>query len=168
MFFLFSASCHCLTPAKLQRSAFGVKSTGWVKGWLHFPLLIQQCAGGILTTTAPQKRLSGVQLSEHLMGTYSVSCTKHWTPKSKESLSNGPRHWRAVQLTWESVPHFDNWADRFTVRGKQWFVPPRVLRTNGSRVEDSLKHGEGTGRGQEHGWGWGHGWGLAPLFLSLV
>lgn len=51
MFFLLSASCHCLTPAKLQRSAFGMKSTGCMQGQLHFSLLIQQCTRGTLTPT---------------------------------------------------------------------------------------------------------------------
>lgn len=68
MVFLLSASCHCLTPAKLQRSAFGMKSTGCMQGSLHFSLLIQQCARGILTPVKETVQCAAQRaLNEHLL-----------------------------------------------------------------------------------------------------
>lgn len=80
MFFLLSASCHCLTPAKLQRSAFGMKSTGLMQGQLHFSLLIQQCTRGTLTPTKETVQCATQQaFNRNLPGSW----TKHWTLKIK-------------------------------------------------------------------------------------
>lgn len=79
MFLLFPASRHCLTPAKLQSSAFGAKSTDCMRGQLHFPLLIQHCTRGTLTPTKETVQHATRQaLDGHLL------CVLHQTVNTKD------------------------------------------------------------------------------------